>query len=635
MRISIRWKLILSIGIPLLLVYGISMFYEFYTLKKNAFERVRSQAQIVADHYATQLSGDFKLAAQVAKSFSDSLSSNPSFTTEQLYALLGRNVQSQEIIYGSAVAFEPDAYPEKQGRFCPYVYGPNLHQIDIAKDSYNYLDKDWYHIPKTQNIGIWSEPYFDTDAGNILMCTYSAPFYKKDGAFWGIATIDIALDYIQDLLELDTSKETSFAILSEKGQYISHTRKNMIMKETIFEQADHLNSPKLKSIGNKMIAQASDFVRMPNFTNKVMSWLFFMPIDETKWSFAVFYPENAHMQPVYDTLVSSLTRLLIGMFIVLGIILYISIRFTYPINQMTLAVRKLGQGDLDAQVENVTNEDEIGELANGFNKMVGELKGHVDALAKETAARQAVQSELEVARNIQMGLIPQKYPAFANHDQFEIYGAFHPAKECAGDFYDYFFIDDDNMLIVMADVSGKGVPAALFMAVTRTVLRNIPIQNTQISPSALLKTANDIICQENENMMFVTLFLGKYNIKTGKLTYANAGHPPPLKIDNGHNISELGDSTGPMLGVFDFATWTENHITLNVHEKLFFFTDGFIEAQSPDKVMLETTGLIEALKQHKDNKLKVYCDNMVDYIKAYEADHQTDDITAMMIQRLT
>jgi sigma-B regulation protein RsbU (phosphoserine phosphatase) len=266
--------------------------------------------------------------------------------------------------------------------------------------------------------------------------------------------------------------------------------------------------------------------------------------------------------------------------------------------------------------------------------MVVRLKEKIAALARETAAREGIESELRIARQIQQDLLPRPTPAFVGRTDFDLHAVNVPARRVAGDFYDYFFVGD-KLLIVIADVSGKGMPAALLMAVARTVVRDFASLN--LSPAQIVAHANQTIFDGSDDSMFVTMFLAQYQPTTGGLTYVCAGHPPPYILSPSRSPSHLGRPTAPLLGVFDGCevdlTIRQEERTLQPGETLFLYTDGVTDARSPGGRMVNEEGLVRAFARLGTFDARSLCERVLAGLQAHEQGGQADDITMLALRR--
>jgi sigma-B regulation protein RsbU (phosphoserine phosphatase) len=240
-------------------------------------------------------------------------------------------------------------------------------------------------------------------------------------------------------------------------------------------------------------------------------------------------------------------------------------------------------------------------------------------------------AELSLATRIQADMLPNIFPAFPEHTEFDIYATMDPAKEVGGDFYDYFLIDEDHLCMFIADVSGKGVPAALFMMASMIILAN----NAQMgkTPAQILHDTNAAICANNREEMFVTVWLGILELSTGKLTAANAGHEyPAIKKPNG-SFELLKDKHGFVIGGMDGAKYKEYEINMEPDTKLFVYTDGVPEATSADKELFGTDRMLDALNAARDASPKEILENVRKSVDGFVKDaEQFDDLTMMCVE---
>jgi len=249
-----------------------------------------------------------------------------------------------------------------------------------------------------------------------------------------------------------------------------------------------------------------------------------------------------------------------------------------------------------------------------------------------TRALIAMGRELEVAARIQTSILPKDFPPFPERHEFEIFAAMTPARQVGGDFYDFFFLDEDRLAFVIGDVSGKGIPAALFMAVCRTLIKATAMREPD--PDACLDTVNRLLCAENSSMFFVTVFYGVLNTRTGEVHYGNAGHNPPYWLRrNGMPPTALKNQGGLVLGVLDTATYRRDSLSLAPGECLFLYTDGITEAMNPELAQFQDTRLVERLIESAEQPLNDMMGCVVKGVEAFTDGHpQHDDITMLAIR---
>lgn len=270
------------------------------------------------------------------------------------------------------------------------------------------------------------------------------------------------------------------------------------------------------------------------------------------------------------------------------------------------------------------------DLETTIEKTIKELKNIRKSL-REHEQLVAIRQDLEVARNIQLAILPQLNPPFSNSKKFEIFASMDAAKEVGGDFYDFFMIDENRIGFVIGDVSGKGIPAAIFMAVSRTLIRATALNGHP--PGECLAYVNNLLCLESVASMFVTVFYGILDCKTGVLTYANGGHNPPYIIKKDNSVSSLELTGGIALGVLDDISYVQKNITLLQEETLFLYTDGITEAMNETFDLYSDDRLIEFLKTQNNIPLESLIKNTVQSVYEYSSGvEQTDDITALAIR---
>ncbi len=247
------------------------------------------------------------------------------------------------------------------------------------------------------------------------------------------------------------------------------------------------------------------------------------------------------------------------------------------------------------------------------------------------AAKEKVENELNIAAQIQKSILPSKFPAYPDRKEFELYAFMQPARYIGGDFYDFFFVDDNTLALVMADVSDKGVPAALFMMVSRTIINSLAVDNR--SPSLVLEKANNIMCQNNESGMFVTVFLAFYDVSSGKLTAANGGHSASLIIESDGGSREWTGTHGAALGYMENLPYKEETTDLGVGQTLFLYTDGVTEAMSPDKELFGLNKLRDLLNRKNELTLDMLCTDIEASLSEFQQGRQFDDITMLALKR--
>jgi len=396
---------------------------------------------------------------------------------EETLKLLRSVVAGNSEIYGATIAFEPYSFNKDFLYYAPYFCksGGEIKLSYLGNDSYRYFYWDWYQIPKELKRPVWSEPYYDEGGGNIIMSTYSVPFYKNTGGerkFAGVVTADMSLLWLQDIVSSIKIGKTGYAFLiSRNGVFVTHPEKDVIMNETIFSLAEARKDPLLRKTGKNMISGNSGFVPFTSILTRKKCWMAYAGIPSTGWSLGALFPQNELTRDIRN-----LSRLVfvfggIGFIFLFLVISLIAGSITRPLRNLARATRDIGKGNLDFKLLPVKTKDEVGDLSASFAYMRDALKKYIKELTETTKVKERIESELKIAHNIQMGIVPKAFPPFPSRKEFDIYATLVPAREVGGDFYDFFFVDEDRLCFVIGDVSGKGVPAAIFMAMAKALIK--------------------------------------------------------------------------------------------------------------------------------------------------------------------
>jgi sigma-B regulation protein RsbU (phosphoserine phosphatase) len=645
---GIAFKLILfftaSSGLIFLFVFTFNYRFSRSTIEKNVESNAQNLVLATVNRIETVLLPIQKIPENLAFFLEKG-----SFSKEELLQLLRTMVENNSEIYGAAIAFEPYGFDQKSIHFAPYFY-KNKGEIsfsDLSSESYQYLQWDWYQIPKELNRPDWSEPYFDEGGGNILMATYSVPFYRTvrgKRQFMGIVTADISLGWLQEVVSSIKVLQTGYGFLiSKNGTLLTHPLKELVMNETLFGVAEAREDPQLRKIGKKMVRGETGFVPFTSIATESRCWMYYTPIPSNGWSLAVLFPQ--------DELTADVTRLnrfviilgITGLFLLSIAVAFIARSFTRPLKTMARATEKIATGNLDIELPPVTSGDEVGKLSEAFRSMKESLKEYIQQLTETTASKERIESELKIAHEIQMSILPKRFPPFPDRKEFDIYAMIEPAREVGGDFYDFFFVDDEHLCFVIGDVSDKGVPASLFMAVTKTLIKGKAVWDAD--PGRVLTKVNKDLSQGNEACMFVTIFIGFLNTKTGEVLYANGGHNLPLVIRSkdhfplreGESVSNgavyLGVSKDLVVGAVEDYVYQTDRMTLKPGDSIFIYTDGVTEAMNERRELFSEGRLKKQFIELRGKSVQEVVSGMMAEIVSFSHGvPQSDDITMMMIQ---
>lgn len=468
---------------------------------------------------------------------------------------------------------------------------------DNSSERYDPRTRSWYtdavKAAEKSDIPVWQNVYISKSTGKFCI-TCSKAFKNKSGKILGVCAVDMYIDDISDLiLKYKIGKNGYNFIIDKNGNIVMHPEYASIFQdESSFESFNLSESGLVNEILNKKSDVISAKIDDKNY------YISFSPMEINDWTWVSTLPEEELMEPIYkieNLIDASLEKsekslekdfnFVIIVFLIVFLVSFVIICFvctklskniSLPITRLCEATKSIGRGNFDLSVDK-NSDDEIGKLAKSFNLMARNLKRYMKNLKKTTAEKEKVHSELMIANKIQKSMLPCIFPAFPERKDFDIYAVMDPAREVGGDFYDFFLIDDSKLALVIADVSDKGVSAALFMVVAKILIKN-QLQNGD-SPAEVLKIVNNRLCENNEVGMFVTCFLGIFDIKSGEFIYANAGHNPPfLYRKSEENCIVITSPHGLVLGGTPNITYLQSKTYLYPGDFLFLYTDGVTEA---------------------------------------------------------
>ncbi len=632
---SMAFKLSLLILSLSGLIFAAAFSYNYYVSRKLLLRSTRANVEALSSATVGKIDSILGAAAKIPENLASSLESTE-YTEAELEKLLRSTVEKNPEIYGSCIGFEPNSFRKDLEYYAPYAWreNGNVRFNNIGSKKYQYFYWDWYQIPRHLGRPMWTEPYFDEGGGNIIMSTCSVPFYRTvDGKrlFRGIVTVDISLSWLQKMVSSIKLYDTGFAyVISRNGTMVTHPVPKYIMNESLFSLAEENGDPRLRNIGRKMIRGESGFISGVKNLQGRKSAVHYSPIPSNGWSLGVEIPEDelfADLSRLFKTLaaIASAGILLLSIAVVVAVK-----RATRPLGVLANAAGKIGAGDFHASLPSVAGHDEIGRLAKSFTLMQEQLREYVRNLAETTASKEKVESELRIAHDIQMSIIPKIFPPFPDRDEFDLYAVLNPARSVGGDLYDFFLTDDKSLCVAVGDVSGKGVPASLFMAITRTLLRT-KAQNIRTS-AGIADSINADLCRDNEMAMFVTFFIAFVDIQTGKLEYTNAGHNKPYIIRRSGAVETLQHTHGTPLGISD-EKYGADSIILAPGDKLVLYTDGVTEAVNTKDELFGEERLEKFLARKHAASVKDVVGSLVGELLIYSnGAEQADDITALVLE---
>ncbi len=536
---------------------------------------------------------------------------------------------------------------------------------DEYHNSYDPRTRPWYKLAAATGKTAFTDVYISDDGRLEITC--ASPYYDANGMA-GVAGIDAHLESLYRMLADRSLGETNINfVVNASGEVVISSEAEGEL--AVGDGHRDLRKSKEESLALEVAAMANGLSDVAPVTlDGEEYYIAYAPLPSLGWSYGTLLKKEEMLAPVTaaremlldhteafnDTMRALFLENALKTFLLLvvlaGLFFYFSRqtaqRFVRPILALTEGVREIAKGDLDKKLD-IRTGDEIEELSDSINRMTDDLKEYMANLSSVTAEKQKIATELSLAQSIQEGMLPNIFPKFAGNPHYDLFATMHAAKEVGGDFYDFYNLDDSHVALTIADVSGKGVPAALFMMISKTMLKNDAMMGAiESSPETVqwekvLEQVNRQLCENNEEMMFVTVFFGVLNIETGDFYYVNGGHNPPLigRADGGENAWTYirDEKKTHMVGVIEDAAYEKHHLTLRAGDMIYFYTDGVTEAMDQEGRMYTEERLQETLNRvgTPDHSVKEILTAVREDIDVHvNGAAQSDDITMVGVRFL-
>ncbi len=550
---------------------------------------------------------------------------------DSMFVYSRRILENNPDLNGCSIAFEPGFFKQKGRYFSAFSLRDNgeILTTQEGNEHYEYFYMDWYQLCKLLDRPVWTEPFIDYNPENIyskdMIASYCKPIKDKNGKYVGTISVDLSLTWLSNTISAVKPYPNSYSIMTGRGgTFFVHPDSTKLFYHTIFtETLDHEDTA-LAALGHAM--QRGEEGMRQLVIDGQESYVFYKPLGNTGWSVAIVCPES-DIFGAFDRLSRAVTiSVFVGLLLLLLICIQIITRELKPLRQLADQARIIAKGNFDETLPESRRVDEIGQLSQSFSDMQRSLAGYIEELKQTTAQKASIESELKVASDIQMSMVPRIFPAFPNRPDIDLYASMTPAKEVGGDLYD-FFIQDERLYFCVGDVSGKGIPASLFMAVTRNLFRIVAQQGH--TPEEIATQINNILSHDNEQNMFVTMFIGCADLRTGHLDYCNCGHNAPL-IDG--QFLKLQYTNCP-IGILEEAEFHGESIDDVRGRQILIYTDGLNEAENPQKQLFGD----ERLQELMEKALSLNSEQVIDMLKEAVERHRNgaapnDDLTLLCLK---
>ena len=616
------------------IIFNVALGFLFYQSREAVRQEAISRATTILEKTSLRVEGILN-RVEVASNMTKWLVQRHPNKADSMFVYSRGMLMNNPDFFNCSIAFEPYYFKDKGRYFSAYTkhVGDSLRTIQGGSDLYQYFFSDWYLMPQLLEKPCWTDPYMDLDVGtntSEMLTSYCQTIKDKQGKVVGVINTSLSISWLSQTISAVKPYPNSYSIMIGRGgTYFVHPDTTKITRQTIFTQTIEQPDTALTALGYAM-QRGEEGMKHMNIDGQD-SYVFYKPLGQTGCSMAIVCPES-DIFGGFDRLRNSVRAIvLVGLLLMLFLFIHIITRELQPLRRLAHEAETIASGQFDAELPDFQRIDEIGQLSHSFGNMQQSLVKYIDELKNTTAQKASIESDLRIASEIQMGMLPEKFPTREDRDDVQLFASLTPAKEVGGDLFDFYF-RDEKLFFCIGDVSGKGVPASLFMAVTRSTFRTVSAHETM--PDRIIMTMNKTIADMNKTHMFVTLFVGVLDLPTGRLHYCNAGHDAPLLV--GAGVGELPCDANIPVGFMPSWKYTLQEAKIFTGTTILLFTDGLTEAMDSDKELFRMERVNEvaskALAQQQQEPRQLIA-QMTEAVHEFVGDaEQSDDLTMMAIQ---
>lgn len=545
---------------------------------------------------------------------------------DQLDVFISKVLQTNTILENIHVVF----FDEKDGSNKVYSANADGNQHYFSGQK---LSEDFFRSIKafrdTIKPGYWTDPYYDKNDGQNLIVSYILALRNdKTKKIDGIISCEVSLRKMQQMLHDIKIGEKGYAYIIEKsGRLLTHPNPEWIHSKNLFVRPSILFEGSTDKVESDIRQGHHGFgYGYSQYLNNQKAWYYYAPLRDSDWMVIIVYPERELFKEIGVVFRKIVWISALGIFILFVMNMIIFRRTLEPLARVTYAIQRFTSPAGKEKVE----KNEIKLLAESLENWQSKYGLLIKEQSQTARDKKKIEKDLQTAREIQFNIIPSGRPDYQKDKQVDLYAILNPAESVGGDLYDYFFIDGNHLLITLGDVSGKGIPASLFMAVASTLIKT----NAKIlSAKDIVAQVNNELSQRNTNQYFVTLFLGVLNIDNGVLDYCNAAHNYPYILDEAGTYRVLSESHGLPLGIYKDKPYKSSTVQLKANDSLIIYTDGVINSIDMKNQQYGVARLEKNLNGLIGLTAEEIVGKLLKSIKLFEAgSHQSDDITIMALK---
>ena len=633
----IRRKLSVRVSIWVVMfaafIFIAALGFLFYQSREAVRQEAISHATQILDKTSLRVEGILN-RTEVATQMTEWLIQRHPDKADSMFVYSRGMLLNNPDFYTCSIAFEPYYFKDYGRYFSAYSkhVADSIRTLQGGSEYYQYYFMDWYLMPKLLDKPCWTEPYMDLDAPTNtyeMVTSYCQAIKNKQGEFIGVINTSLSLNWLSHTISAVKPYPNSYSIMIGRGgTYFVHPDSTKITRQTIFTQTMEHPDTAMTALGHAMQRGEEGMKRM-NLEGRDC-YVFYKPLGKTGCSMAIVCPES-DIFGGFDRLRHTVMGIVfVGLLLMLFIFIKIITRELSPLHRLAKEAETIASGQFDTQLPDFQRNDEIGQLSHSFGNMQQSLVRYIDELKETTAQKASIESELNVASNIQMSMLPSVFPDRPGLDMF---ASMTPAKEVGGDLYGYL-LKDDKLYFCVGDVSGKGVPASLFMAQVTRLFRTLA--NQMIAPADICTQMNEALSgEENLTCMFVTLFIGLVDLKTGHLSFCNAGHNPPVIGGGQHHGEFLQMLPNFPIGVMPGLEFQGEEIDSIKGRPLFIYTDGLNEAEDREHGQFGDDHLLDILRNTHFDTARQVVETMAARVEEHRDGADPNDDLTMMCLRIS
>ena len=626
----LTWRIMLRMIIIMILPVYLLFWLTYFIVANAGLE--------IADRL---LSGEIEEIRRITSDLYTATTNTAPFVEENLdkpdrmYDIINRMLKLNPYMRSCSIYFVEGYYPQKGRLFAPYAQRRDsiiMESQNACDQGNDYVNAEWFKEAISSESGYWAKPFLDNDSAQSPLVSYLMPIRDKKQRTVAVIGVDLSLEWLNEKIQFmktssrnDTEEWSAeyqgyYYMTDSAGTFLVHPDAKRLVRKSVQPSVTKNSYFAFNLFGkNEMVVDGENVL--------VCS----QDVKYTNWTMSIVIPTIYFDFFGYSIAGIAIASILIGLLVVYFFGRRSVKKAVKPLSQLATSANEVAKGNFQTVLPPLKSHDEIHKLRDSFEQMQRSLVKYTNELRATTAQKASIESELKIAHDIQMSMLPKTFPPFPERHDIDIYGTLKSAKGVGGDLFD-FYIREEMLFFCIGDVSGKGVPASLFMAVTRSLFRNISAHVSE--PLAIVSTLNKAMTEGNDTNMFVTFFVGVLDLATGLMRYCNAGHDVPLLV--GRGVGSLPCEPNLPIGIISDFQYTQQAVMIDPQTTVFLFTDGLNEAEDRRHAQfgdLRIWNVAKRMLEENRHQPQTLIEEMTASVQGFVGDaEQSDDLTMLAIQ---